>query len=99
MPADLGVHFEQARFHGRGAYEPRAARVIDQRRVAAPAEGILGSVRQRLEPATLVLQRLDDQAVGFLFCHVVSLYLRSAPGLTGAGGGGSAVECATGLLL
>ena len=66
VPRHLGVHFEHTRLDRGGAHEPRAASVVDERRVAAPAERVLVLVGPRLEPSALVLQALDDEAVRLL---------------------------------
>src|SRR2546427_7129102 len=54
------------RLHRRRAHEPRAAGVVDERRVTAPAEGIAVRVGPGLDPPPLVLEALDDQAVRLL---------------------------------
>src|SRR6266704_7007813 len=66
VPADLRIHLEHPRLHRRRAHEPRAAGVVDERRVAAPAEGIAVRVGPGLHPPPLVLEALDDQPVRLL---------------------------------
>src|SRR2546426_4835033 len=98
MPIDLRVDFEHPRFHRRRPDEPGAAGVVDQRRVAAPAVGIAVRIRPGFEPAPLLLQSLDDQAIGFLVGDELALDLRPRRPLERAIRDDGVYECETVLL-
>ncbi len=63
-PVDLLVQLDQAVFELAGADVPGAAGIVQQRRVAAPAEGVGVGVGAGAEEQAARLQVLDDQRVG-----------------------------------
>ena len=65
-PVDGAVVFHQLVAHGGHADEPRGTRVIEQRRVAAPAEGIVMRKGQSGQEQPAPAQVLDDLFVDLL---------------------------------
>jgi len=65
-PVDRAVRGEQPVADGRHADEPRRARVVDQRRVAAPAERVVVLEALGLDEQPVLFEHFDDQRVGVL---------------------------------
>src|SRR6185312_11429520 len=72
MPVDRGVASQHVVLEAGGAYEPRRACVIQQRRVAAPAVRITVLVLLHLPQSTTPLELLDDDLVGILDPHATN---------------------------
>ena len=69
VPVDGAVVGHQPVAHGGHADEPGAAGVVDQRGVAAPAEGIIVGKVGRVDQLAFLLQPLQDHRVGLLHEH------------------------------
>ena len=87
VPVDFAVLLDQPVAGGGRAHEPARRRVVEQRLIAAPAEGVAVVVPFAVEQAAPQPQRADDLRVGVLEPVAVDLVDEGPDGgIVGAGG-------------